>query len=95
MLRLGQCVLVSDIEFIIINIVQKHIDTAEIICCDIDLLSEKALTHFIFSKYFGSFKQQRTGAASRIIDLVDLCFARRCKTCQQLGNLLRSVILTA
>ena len=56
MLRLSECIFVSDIEFIVINIVQKHIDTAEIVCGNVALLPEKALTHLVFSKNFGGFQ---------------------------------------
>ena len=58
MLRLNEGIFVGDIEFIVINIVQEHIDTAEVVCSDIYFLPEKALTHLVFSKNFGGFQQQ-------------------------------------
>ena len=66
MLRLSECIFVSNIEFVVIYIVQEHIDAAEVVCCNVDLLPEKALTHLVFSKNFGGFQQQRTRTTGRI-----------------------------
>ena len=63
MLWLGQRILMSYIKFIVINIVQEHIDTAKVVGGNVDFLPEEALTNSVFSKYFRSFQQQRTATA--------------------------------
>ncbi len=43
MLWINKRIFVSNIKFIVINIVQKHIDTAKVICSYIDFLTVKNL----------------------------------------------------
>ena len=50
MLRRQQGVFVGNIKLIIVDIVQKHIDTAKVIGGKVDFLTIEALTHTIFAK---------------------------------------------
>ena len=62
MLWIYKRIAMGNIKLVVINIMQKHIDTAKIISCNIDFLSKKSLTHIFFAKNFGKFKQQRSTA---------------------------------
>ena len=95
MLGRNQRILVGDIEFIKINIVQEHIDTAQVIGRQVDFLTEEALPDILFAQNLRRFQQQGAGAAGRVIDLVDLGLAHNGKAGQQLRNLLRSEELAA
>jgi hypothetical protein len=54
---------------------QEHVDPAEVVSRDIDLLAEEAVADFIPAKDFFSFQKKRAGSTGRIVDLVDLCLA--------------------
>ena len=56
--RVSQRVAVSNVEFIIIHIMQKHIDTAKVVGRDVDFLPEKALSHVFFTEYLCEVKQK-------------------------------------
>ncbi len=75
MLGRNQRIFVGDVELIKINIVQEHIDTAQVVGRQVDFLSEEALTDILFAQNLRRFQQQRAGAAGRVIDLVNLGFA--------------------
>ena len=66
---------------------QKHIDAAEVVGRDVDLLPVKAVADGVLAKHLFGFQQQRTRAARRVIDLVDLGFPDRAKPCQKLGHI--------
>lgn len=66
MLRADKRVLVGDIELVKADVMQKHIDAAEVVCGEVDLLPEKALTNVFFSEYFCDLQKQRTGTAGRV-----------------------------
>ena len=95
MLGRNQRIFVGDVELIKINIVQEHIDTAQVVGRQVDFLTEEALTHILLAQNLSRLQQQRAGAASRVIDLVDLGLAHNGKAGQQLRNLLRGEELAA
>ena len=45
----GQRIAMRNIKLVVINIMQKHIDAAKVISCNIDFLPEKALPDMIFA----------------------------------------------
>ena len=51
MLRIGQRVLTGNVEFVKLNVVQEHIDAAQVIRCDVDFLSKEAIAHGIPSQH--------------------------------------------
>lgn len=65
MLRIDQRIPMRDIKFIITNIMQKHIDPAEIIRRNVDLLSIKALTDVFPAKILGHFEKERSGPITK------------------------------
>ena len=95
MLGRNQRILMRNIEFIKINIVQEHIDTAQVVGRQVDFLPEEALTDILFAQNLRRFQQQGAGAAGRVIDLVDLGLAHNGKAGQQFRDLLRGKELTA
>ena len=62
MLRRDEGVLTGNVEFIKTDIMQEHIDTAEVIGRDIDLLSVEAVADGILAENFFSLQKQRAGA---------------------------------
>lgn len=84
MLRIGQRVLTGNVEFVKFNVVQEHIDAAQVVRCDVDFLPKEAVAHGIPSQHLFCLQQQRTGTAGRVIDLVDFLLAYRTQPGQQL-----------
>ena len=91
MLRRSQCVLAGNIKLIEFNIMQEHVDPAEVISRDIDLLAEESITDLIAAKDLFRFQKERAGAAGRIIDLIDLSLTDRSQPGQQFGYICRRV----
>ena len=89
MLRIGQRVLTGNVEFVKLDVVQKHIDAAQVVRCDVDFLPKEAVAHGIPSQHLFCLQQQRTRAAGRIIDLVDFLLAYGTQPGQQLRNISR------
>ena len=79
MLGRGQRVLTGDVEFVKAHVVEEHIDAAEVVGGNIDLLPEVAELHPVLAQHLGSFQQQGTGTAGRVVDLVDPGLAHRAK----------------
>ena len=95
MLRIGQRVLTGNVEFVKFDVVQEHIDAAQVVRCDVDFLPKEAIAHGIPSQHLFCLQQQRTRAAGRIIDLVDFLLAYRTQPGQQLRNIGRRKELAA
>ena len=95
MLRIGQRVTKGDVELVIPHIMQEHIDAAKVIRRNIDLLTEKSVTHVFRAEYLGKLQQQGAGAAGRIINLVDRCFADGGYSGKKLRNLLWRIVFPA
>ena len=51
MLRIGQRVLTGNVEFIKFDVMQEHIDTAQVIRCDVDFLSKEAVADSVPSQH--------------------------------------------
>ena len=95
MLRICQRVLTGNVEFVKFNVVQEHIDAAQVIRCDVDFLPKEAVADSVPSQHLFCLQQQRTGTAGRVIDLVDFLLAYRTQPGQQLRNIGRRKELTA
>ena len=90
---IGQRIPMSDVELLKIDVVQKHVDAAQIVGGQIDFLTEKALPHIILAQHLGKFQQQRAGTAGGVVYFIDLGFAQHGDARQKLGNFLRGVKL--
>ena len=84
MLGTEQRILPHNAELVKLDVVQEHIDAAEIVSGQVDLLTVEASLDIILAQHFFHLQQQRTGAAGWIIDLVNLCFADGAEASQQL-----------
>ncbi len=91
----GQCVAMGNIKVIVVDVVQKHIDTAEVIDSEVDFLPEEPLPDIYFAENLEEFEQQRAGTAGRVIDLVHLFFTNCGNLGKQLTDLLRGEKFTA
>ena len=63
---------------------QKHIDATKVVRGDVNFLTVETLTYIFLSQNLGKFEQQRTRAASRIIDLTNFGLAHDGQTSQKL-----------
>ena len=95
MLRIGQRVLTGNVEFVKFNVVQEHIDAAQVVRCDVDFLSKETIAHGIPSQHLFCLQQQRTGTTGRVIYLVDFLLAYGTQPGQQLRNIGRRKELAA
>ena len=57
-LGIDKGILMGDIELVVVNIMQEHIDPTKVIGSQIDFLAEKALADVILAKDFGCLQQQ-------------------------------------
>ena len=71
MLRRQQGIFMGNVKLIKINVMQEHIDTAEVVCSQVNFLTVKSLTDILFAKNFRRFQKQRTRTASRVYVLTD------------------------
>lgn len=74
---LGGCkgILACDVELVKADVVEEHIDAAQVVGGDVDLLAEKAVARRIMAQHLHRLQQQRAGAAGGVVDLVDLGLA--------------------
>lgn len=91
-LRGDQRILPHDVKFVKVNIVQEHIDAAEVVGGQVDLLPEKAPLDIVLAQHLFHLQQQRAGAACGVIDLVDPCFPDGAQPGQQFGNIRRGEV---
>lgn len=89
MLGADERVLIGNIELVVANIMEEHIDAAEVIGGQVNLLPKEALPDILFTENSCRFEKQRTGTAGGVVDLIDLCFPHDSDTGQKLGDLLR------
>ena len=95
MRRVQQRVAVGDVELLVVDVVQEHVDPRQVVGGQVDLLAEEALAHVVLAEHLGELQQQRAGAAGRVVDLVDGLLADHGDPRQQLGDLLRREELAA
>ena len=80
MLRFKQRIAQRNVEMVIVDIVQEHVDSAEVVGRLVDLLTEETLLHILFSNDFGHLHQQRTRTTGRVIDLAHFRLVMRSDT---------------
>ena len=95
MLWREKCILAGDIELIVVNVVEEHIYTAEVVSSEVDFLTIEALTNIVLAEYLCRFEQQRTRTASRVIYLIDFGLAESRQTGKEFAHFLWSVLLSA
>ena len=57
MLRSGERIFAGNVEFIKSDIMQEHIDAAQIVGRDVDFLTKETIGDTVFAKHFLSFQQ--------------------------------------
>ena len=62
----------GDVKLVEADIVQEHVDPAQVVGRDVYFLSIEALTHIFSAEDFCEFQQKRTGTAGRVINPVDV-----------------------
>ena len=87
MLGRGQSILAGDIELVKAHIVEEHIDAAQVIGGDVDLLPKEAIADGVSAQHLFRLQQQGAGTAGGIVDFVNLCLAHGSKAGQQLGHI--------
>ena len=90
-----QRIAVGDVKFIVVNVVEEHIDAAEVVGSDIDLLPVKALPDVARAQNLSRLQKQRTGTAGWVVDLVDLRLSGDGNARQKLRHLLRRKVFAA
>ena len=94
-IRLEKGVAVAYIEVGIVDVVEEHVDAAEVVGGDVQLLPEEAFLHIVFAENLGKLEQQRAGTAGRVIHLVDILATVAHDARKQFAHLLGSVVFTA
>ena len=84
MLWTGKCIITGNIELVKANIMQEHVDTAEVVGSDVNLLPVEAIGDSFFAQHLLSFQKQGAGATGWVINLVNACLANGSQPCQKL-----------
>ena len=90
--RMRQRVALRDVEFVEVDVVQEHVDAAEVVRREVDLLSEEAAAHLVLAEDFSELQEERAATAGGIVDLVDILLADEREPREELGDLLRRVV---
>ena len=88
-------VLAGDIELVEGDIVQEHVDAAQVVGGDVDFLAEEAARHLVAPQHFLRFQQEGAGAACGVVHAPHLLLAHRAQAREQHGNLRRREELAA
>ena len=67
----------GNLEFFEIDVMQEHVDSAQIVGGQINLLPEKSLANLVTAENLGEFQKQRTRTARWIINLIHFVLARQ------------------
>ena len=87
MSRVQKCVLAGNVKLIKADIVQEHIDTAQVVSSDIDFLTVETLANSILTENTLCFQKQRTRTAGRVINLINLGLADCTNSGEQFGHI--------
>ena len=66
MRRLGERVITGDVELVKADVVQVHVNAAQVVGGDVDLLTVEAIAHGVRAKHLLRLEQQRAGAAGGV-----------------------------
>ena len=68
----GEGVPVGNVKLVVVDVVEEHVDPAEVVGGQVDLLAKETLAHHIPAQDLGSLQQQGAGATGGVVDFVDL-----------------------
>lgn len=91
--RVDEGVAVGEVELLVVDVVQEHVDAGEVVSGQVDFLAVEPLTHIAFTKDLVELQQQGPGTDSRVVDLVDLFFADDGDAGEKFGDFLGGVVL--
>ena len=78
-----------------VDVVQEHVDPAQVVSGQVDLLAEEPAAHILLTEHLRELQQQRARATGRVVDAVDARLAHDRDAGQHLADLLRREELTA
>lgn len=55
---IGQCVTVADIELVVVDVMQEHVDPAKIVGSDVDFLPKETLPHILLTQHLGGLEEE-------------------------------------
>ena len=90
-LRGDKRILAGDVELIEIDVMQVHVDTAEVVCGDVDLLSEEALADMVLAQDLCRLQEEGPGPTGRVVYLVDFRLPYKPKQGQEAADFLSIV----
>ena len=93
--RVDERVAAGDVELIEADMVQEHVDAAEVECRRIDLLTVEALADTVHTENLCELQQQRARAAGGVVDLVHARLVADDDAREEFGDLLRGEELAA
>src|SRR5690606_5670008 len=88
-MRVSERITQFDVEFVVIDVVQKHVHTRKVIGGVVDLLPEETFLNHMRIKMLFSLQQQGTRTTGRVIDFIDLGLLVHGYLRNQLGYMLR------
>ncbi len=91
----GQGISVLNVEMVVVDVVEKHIDATEVVGRDVDLLTVESLPYIVFSEDFCELEEEGTRTATRIVDLVDFGLSDGRDLCEEFAHFLGSVELSS
>ena len=88
-LRIDKRIAQTNIKLVIIDVVQKHIHTCQVIGCMIDFLPKESILNNVVVKLLLCLQEQRTRTTSRVVDFVDRALSQHRKACYEVRHVLR------
>ena len=85
----------GDVELIVADIVEEHVDAAEVVGGEVDFLPKEALADVVFAEDFGEVEQERAGPAGGVVNFVYLGFVNEGEAGEQFGDVLGGEELAA
>lgn len=78
----------GDVKLVVVDGVEKHVHARQVVGGVVDFLPEKSFFDEMMVKLLLSLKQERTAAASRVVDFVDARLSVGGDTCEEFRHLL-------
>ena len=94
-MRISQRITQLDIELVVVNVVQEHVHTRQVVGGVVELLPPKTVFNDVGVKMFFGLQQQRARTTRRVINFVDAGLLVHGQLCNQFGHVLRGEELTA
>jgi hypothetical protein len=70
MRRINQRIAMGKIKLLIVDVMQKHVDTRKVIGSQIDFLAIESVDHVVFAKHLRELQQQGARATRRVAQVV-------------------------